>query len=179
MTPAQKSELKGLGEKASSGRWYQYKAIEVMTEPHGHKVCECARVGDAAYIAAASPDRILELLGEVQKAHDDYEALKLATANKIDRIRQNLGFSVGVPLEEACKRLGDTHGRVCVEKRDLKDENDLLRAKVEVARVALGEIQKETFDNKAIRIASGALLEIAGSTPGNVAITCDRSSEGD
>lgn len=71
--------LRALAQKATKGKWHQgvYAPAIVYTDPHGRKsdedkrVARCTLIEDAEFVAACSPDVILQLVQEIQtlRAH--------------------------------------------------------------------------------------------------------------
>ncbi|WP_423812385.1 ead/Ea22-like family protein [Pseudomonas asiatica] len=72
-----KDKLKALAEAASQGHWDQ-DGFEVHNDDvEDYRVAQCRFMPDAAFIAAASPASILELLAENEALRKDAERLDL------------------------------------------------------------------------------------------------------
>ncbi len=90
------TELKELAEKATPGPWSheeidptdpEWGACEVFTEGRDTFVAtHVCRVNDAAYIAAANPAEILELIAQLEDAQGEIRALRATEAGLRDRL---------------------------------------------------------------------------------------------
>lgn len=131
ITQVDKDDLKALAQKATPGEWYQVGEYGIGAEDVGgwaggipSPVARAQSKNDAAYVAAASPQAILELIADHERLQKLVELWRHDYDTLTDRVNRLVKDNTRLTIE--AQELNSSGGEAAKDYRQLEKETDWL-----------------------------------------------------